>query len=362
MNRLSAYLVRLFFRETVALLAVVLGLLFLVQCLKIFDVISVQGQDLWTLVGQALLGMPPLAIVLVYVCMGIGMVRALNALQRSQELHIIHANRKLGSLFGAIAIFTGVGALFVLLISNFIEPLANRRLDDWAASVAADIVGRTLTPHRFSQVVPGVTVVIGGREGTGHIIDFFADDRRDPEMRHTYIAKTATVATDSDGYVLELHDGAIQYLSDDKDFSEISFKKYNVTLNKLTEPLENRDQLGERDSADLIAGAASTASWTPDIVRRLVDRFAEGLRAISMCVFIAGLAAFPHARRGKGRIPLEMVPLIVAFVESGITTYAPGAAVVKLLAGPVVVLLVAVAVLLYRLRVFQPLNARMKPA
>jgi len=362
MNRLSAYLVRLFFRETFALLGVVLGLLFLVQCLKIFDIISVQGQNLWTLIGQALLGMPPLAIVLVYVCMGIGLVRGLNALQRSQELHIIHANRKLGSLFGAIAIFSAIGALCVLLISNFIEPAANRRLNDWAASVAADIVGRTLTPHRFSQVVSGVTVVIGGREGTGHIIDFFADDRRDPDMRHTYIAKTATVATDSDGYVLELHDGAIQYLSGENDFSEISFKKYNVTLSKLTEPLENRDQLAERDSADLIAEGSRTGTWTSDMIRRLVDRFAEGLRAISMCVFIAALAAFPHARRGKGRLPLEVIPLIVAFVESGITTYLPGSEVVKLLAGPTVVLIGAAIVLLYRLRVFQPVSPRLRPA
>jgi lipopolysaccharide export system permease protein len=362
MNRLSVYLVRLFFRETLALMAVVLGLLFLVQCLKIFDIISVQGQNLWTLVGQALLGMPPLAIVLVYVCMGIGLVRGLGALQRSQELHIIHTNRKLGSLFGAIAMFAAGGTLFVLLISNFIEPAANRRLNDWAASVAADIVGRTLTPHRFSQVVSGVTVVIGGREGTGHIVDFFADDRRDPDMRHTYIAKTATVATDTDGYVLELHDGAIQYLSSDKDFSEISFKKYNVTLNKLTEPLENRDQLAERDTADLVLSAVRSGNWAPDTIRRLIDRFSEGLRAISMCAFIAGLAAFPHARRGKGRMPLEAVPLIVAFVESGINTYSPGTEAEKLLAGPLVMLLLASLILLYRLRVFHPSPTRLRLA
>ena len=37
MSRLSSYLVRLFARESVSLLAVMLGLLFLVQCLKIFQ-------------------------------------------------------------------------------------------------------------------------------------------------------------------------------------------------------------------------------------------------------------------------------------------------------------------------------------
>ena len=55
MNRLSLYLVRLFARQTLALLGVMLGLLFLVQCLKIFDLISVQGQDLLTLFGGIIL-------------------------------------------------------------------------------------------------------------------------------------------------------------------------------------------------------------------------------------------------------------------------------------------------------------------
>ena len=47
--------------------------------------------------------------------------------------------------------------------------------------------------------------------------------------------------------------------------------------------------------------APATGGWTPDMIRRLVDRMAEGLRAISMCVFMAALALFPHARRGRGR-------------------------------------------------------------
>ena len=162
--------------------------------------------------------------------------------------------------------------------------------------------------------------------------------------------------------MLELHDGAIQYLSSDKDFSEISFKKYNVTLNKLTEPLENRDQLAERDTADLVLSAVRSGNWAPDTIRRLIDRFSEGLRAISMCAFIAGLAAFPHARRGKGRVPLEAVPLIVAFVESGINTYSPGTEAEKLLAGPLVMLLLASLILLYRLRVFHPSPTRLRLA
>jgi lipopolysaccharide export system permease protein len=349
MNRLSTYLVRLFFRQTLALLIVMLGLLLLFRCLAIFDIVAGQGQNLWTLIGQALLGMPPFAIVITNVCMGIGMARALGMLQRSHELHIIHANRQLGAMFGGIAAFALIGAIVVLMVSNFVGPWASRALDNWGASVAADIVGRTLTPHRFSQVVPGVTVVIGGREGTGNLTDFFTDDRRDPEMRRSYIAKTAHVAADSNGYVLEMHDGAIQYLSPERGFSEISFKTYDIGLEKLTQPIENRDDLGRLTTSEIVAKALP-GGWSADAVLRVVGRMAEGFRVISMCLFMGAIAGFPHARRGRTFLPMELVPLLVAYVDKTITSNLPVPELAQQVAGPTAVLLAGLVLLGFRLR------------
>ena len=163
MKRLTGYLVRSFASDTIALLAIVSTLLWLVQCLRIFDVVSVQGQGLLTLAGQALLSMPALIVAFLYVSMGIGLARALKALQSNSELHIIHSSLQVPALLKATATFAALGALCVMAFSNFVEPQANHRLSAWSASIAADLVGRTLTPHRFTQMVPGVVVIIGGR-------------------------------------------------------------------------------------------------------------------------------------------------------------------------------------------------------
>ena len=356
MNRLSLYLVRLFSREALALLGIMLGLLFLVQCLKIFDVVVVQGQNILTLVGQVALSMPPLAIVIAYVCMGIGIVRGFSALQGSQELHILHASRQLKAIFSGVATFAIGGAVIVLFLSNIVQPWSSHRLNDWVASVAADIVGRTLTPHRVSQVVPGITIFIGGRQGTGNISEFFADDRRDPEMRRTYSAKTARIAADADkNYVLELHDGTLQYLSDKGDFSEISFKTYNIGLNKLTEQVENHDNLAETTSWELVQAGLASGQWPADVVHRLLERMAEGLRTISMCVFMAALMAFPNARRRRPRFPRELLPLIVAYADKTISGFS-GDSNWGLYAGPLTVLIVGLVILIVRLRVI-PLPA-----
>ena len=353
MNRLSIYLFRLFTRQTLGLLGVMAGLLFLVQCLKIFDVVVVQGQNFWTLVGQALLSMPPLEIVLANVCMGIGIVRAFAELQASQELHVMHANRQLGALLGGVVLFACTGSVAVLLFSNFVEPWSNRRLNDWAASIAADVVGRTLTPHRVSEVIPGVTVLIGGREGVGNITDFFADDRRDQAMRRTYSAKTAKVAADENGYVLQLNDGTVQYLSTAKDFSQIAFKSYNIGLNRLATQISNPDDFAESTSWDLIATALRTHDWPSEVVTTLVERFSDGLRALGMAVFIASLLVLPNGRRGR-QLPLELLPILAAYADKAVTGFISGPEIAMSLLGPVALLVLGLVILTFRLR---PLGA-----
>ena len=104
MKRLTAYLSRLFVTDALILFGVVCVLLWLVNCLRSFDVVAVKGQGLWTLAFQALLTMPPLVGAFFYVCVGIGLARALQALQANKELHIIHAGHGLRSLWAATAV------------------------------------------------------------------------------------------------------------------------------------------------------------------------------------------------------------------------------------------------------------------
>jgi lipopolysaccharide export system permease protein len=351
---MSAYLVRLFTKEALQLFAVTLTLIWVIQWLRIFDVVSAKGQSLLTLFGQALLTMPPLAVVFLYVCMGIGLGRVFRALQANHELHIIHSNRREGAVLGAVGVYAAMGTVLVLLLSNFVQPMAARRLDLWSASIAADLVGRSLTPHTFTEMVPGVVLVIGGRDHTGEITDFFADDRRDPAMRRTYIAQTATLAEDQTGYILQLHNGSLQYTGADSALSQISFGSYNVPLQKLTGPSNDSSQLADRDSLDLIREGIATNTWDYAVVRALVERFGEGLRVIAMCLFVAAIAAFPHARRNRFTAPIEIVVLAVAFIERGLSTYLPVPPAYSPLSGAVLMLVLALVVLTYRLRLLHP--------
>lgn len=357
MTRLSLYLARLFALDAIALFAVAMFLLFLIQCLRIFDVVSVKGQSFLTLLGQALLTMPSLTVVFLYVCVGIGLGRALRNMQSSSELHIIHSSNRLSALLGAVGIYTGVSAALVLLISNVVEPYTTRQFNNWSASVTADLVGRTLRPHRFAEVVPGVNMVIGGRQGDGNLTDFFADDNRSAEARRTYIARSAIVAEDDEGYVLQLFDGSIQYMSDDFQFSQVAFERYDLAMERLTGPTEYRSTLAERNSIELVAEGLATGSWSGDVLALLSKRLGEAVRVIAICVFVTALAAFPHGRRGR-EMPLELVVLGAAFLERGVASLPMIIDRYGALAGTSVLLAASLIALLYRLRVHAPVWRR----
>lgn len=344
MKRLTAYLVKQFSISALAFFLVALSLVWLTQTLRLFDLVSAKGQDMLTLAGQSVLTTPPIIIIFFYACWGIGMVRTLGGLQASQELHAIHSGHRLSAIYNAAMIFAGLGAAFVLLISNFVEPMAHKRLGEWQASIAADLVGRTLSPNRFTQIAPGVVLLIGGRGADGEIDKFFADDRRDPDMRRTYVAETASVAEDEQGYVLQLRNGSLQYGSDSGRFSEISFGVYEIALDQLTQPIAEDGGISDKTSIELLQ-EGMRAGFSPEAERRLGERLAEGLRVVSVCLLVYALAGFPHARRGRMEFPLELGVLLIAFGERAVSTYAPGPSFIAPFTGSAAVLVLAMAML-----------------
>lgn len=323
MKRLTAYLARLFVTDALILFGVVCFLLWLVNCLRSFDVVSVKGQGLLTLAMQGLLTMPPLATAFFYVCIGIGLARALQALQTNRELHIIHTSYGLGSLWRATAVVAGAGVVGVLLLSNFLEPYTNRRLNLLSASVAADLVSSTLKPGRFTQATPGVVLLIGGRSGDGEIQEFFADDRRDPLVRRTYVAESARVSTDGENYVIELRNGSLKNTEPDGRFSEITFGRYDISVELLSAPIGEPDPTYEKNSATLIAEAWASGDWSISLFTILGNRAAEGLRVIGICMLVLAMSGFPTGRRSRFNMPMEAVVLLIAFGERGLSAYSP---------------------------------------
>jgi lipopolysaccharide export system permease protein len=345
MSRLGTYLTRLFVVEALALTSIVVFLLYLVQSLRMFDLVSAKGQDLLTLAGQAALVMPAVAVVFLYVCIGIGLARALRALELSRQLVVIHTIPRLKAIFGAIAVYTSIFTVVVLALAHVFGPLADQRRYEWSASIAVDLVSRALLPHRFAEIVPGVTVVIGGRQGIGQITEFFADDRRDPKRRQTFTADEALIMRTDAGYILQLTNGEIRYIDANGGFSEVSFNRYDLSLTLFGEGVEG----GARTSLSFINEALSTGDWSK-ATPVLIERTSDGIRVIGICALIAALAMFPGTGRRRFSVPLELVALGLAFIERGVSATLQPVSVLAPMSGSVGLIIAAALIFLMRLK------------
>lgn len=354
MARLSRYLIRLFTSEAMTLFAVAFFLLFLIQCLASFGLIAERGQSLLTLLGQVTLRMTGPGIVFFYVCIGIGLGRALRGLQDRSELQVIHASVLAGRLLRAVLIYAFGGAALVLTLTHLIDPISVRTTNNWSASIAADLVSRSMIPHRFTEVVDGVSLIIGSRDSQGEITDFFADDSRSQDSRRTYFAQSALITRDEEGYVLRMRDGAIQQLSKDGRISEVSFARYDLALDELTGAVEASEGLAATSSIDIVRSALAAGEWSRIQTETLTRRSVEGLRVVAICLFVAALALFPNGNRRRFSLPIELWVLAAAFVERGTSSYAPLPEPLDSTIGPLLLTLVALIILTIRFRFFLP--------
>ena len=126
----------------------------------------------------------------------------------------------------------------MLSLTHIWGPISDQRRYEWSASIAVDLVSRALMPHRFAEVVPGVTMVIGGREGIGRITDFFADDGRNPERRQTFTSRASADHAHRRGLHPPAEDGEVRNLDGDGAYSEISFDRYDLSLTLFSEDIQ----------------------------------------------------------------------------------------------------------------------------
>ena len=325
MDRLSRYLQGQFFAQALTIFAAGGALIWLMQLLRLFDLVSAKGQNFLTLMGQSALTTPTFARSILYVCFAIGLVRGLRALQASRELHTIHAAQRTKSLWRAIISFTLIGAAAVTLVANWIEPNARRISADWSAEIAADIVGRALVPGRFTEIENGLVFSISDRRRDGTLVDFFFDDTTN-ETRRTYFAETASVFQDETGYQLILNNGAIQYESaGQQGLSQIRFAQYHISLASLLDATAATRGPDQFDSVTLLAAVAA-GEQGPRVVKLVNERLADTLRALAICALAAALSAYPDGGRGRRRMPIELIVLLVAFAEQAISAFSGGGA------------------------------------
>jgi lipopolysaccharide export system permease protein len=233
---IDRYIFRTVFGAFLLILISLTGIIWITHALREIDLITNQGQTILVFLGITGLLIPILAQVIAPIAFVIAVVYAIDKLNGDAELVVMNAAGmspwRLFRPFLAAAVTVGV---LVGFISAYLSPSLQRELRDRATRVRTDLVTNIVQPGRFLTIEGGLTFHIRERRSNGELSGILIDDRRNPEMRSTFLAEQGSIVKKDGGTFLLLENGSIQRLEKGRFEPRIVlFERYAFDLSRFT--------------------------------------------------------------------------------------------------------------------------------
>jgi lipopolysaccharide export system permease protein len=231
---------RYLFRQTglvfLGALLVLTGVVWITQALRQFDLVTAQGQTLWTFVIITGLALPSLALVVAPVALFGAIAYTLNRLNADSEMAAITASgaaplqvmRPFLTLAVIVSIVVGILSLSAI-------PASLRVLRDMVTQIRADVVVNVLREGTFTTLDEGITLHMRARGNGGALLGLFVEDNRNPAQRLAYIAEQGRVVETDEGTFLVLEKGSVQRQTPNDVTAIVVFERYAFDLSPLAE-------------------------------------------------------------------------------------------------------------------------------
>ena len=229
-------------------------MVWLSQALRQFDLVTANGQTLWTFFFVSALLVPALVSIVLPVSLLISVIYAFTRLNGDSELVVINSSGA-----GQLTVLTPVVligiivSLMVASMSLYFAPLSLRAWQTLITNVRSDVITSVLKPGQFLAPVPGLTIHIRSRDPDGTLHGVFVSDDREAGQTSTYLAERGAVINNALGVFMIMNNGNIQQRSKvDNSISMIEFSSYAFDLSSFRSSSTTPQlQPGERDTGYL---------------------------------------------------------------------------------------------------------------
>lgn len=255
---LDRYIFRLTTVAFLGSLAVLTGVVWITQALREFDIVTTQGQTIWTFLIVTGLALPSLALIVMPIALFGAIIWALNKLNADSELAVMAGSGVTPiRLMRPLLLLSVIVAIMVGILSSTAIPASLRELREIVTQIRADVVVNILREGGFNSMGNGLTVHIRERTPQGSLLGIFVYDERDKTENNTYIAQRGRVLENESGTFLVLEDGMVQrHDTKSNNVPMVAFERYAFDLSPLTGSGEDVTyKPRERYTADL---------WKPD--------------------------------------------------------------------------------------------------
>ena len=207
-------------------------MVWLSQALRQFDLVTANGQSVWTFVYVSTLLVPALVTIVLPVALLIAVIYAFTNLNGDSELIVVNSSG--ASQMTVLRPVLAIGIIVTLLVaamSLYFAPLSLRAWQTLITTVRSDILTSVLQPGQFMQPVGGLTIHIRRRDPDGTLHGIFVSDDRDAGQTSTYLAERGAVIDNPLGVFMLMNNGTIQQRSKvDQSISMIEFSSYAFDL------------------------------------------------------------------------------------------------------------------------------------
>ncbi|WP_112323869.1 LptF/LptG family permease [Oceanibium sediminis] len=359
MAQLDRYILRQTLTAFLFFCLILAGVIWLTQAVRLIDTVLSSGQSIFVLFEFSLLVLPRVLSMVVPLSGFAAAIYIVNKLYSEAELVVMMtAGQSPLALARPLIWFGLLIAALTLVITNFLAPLGELRLEQNRAAIRSELANALIREGVFIHPTDALTIFIRRAREDGQMEGLFLHDGRDPTTPVTYSAEKAVLLRDGDEARLVMNNGvALTFSVANRILARVRFQDFTFDLSDLVA----RDGSGPDRASNMM-------TWQllfPDADVRALERYDRGTflatgherivfgvhAALLPVLAIAVMLTGGYQRRGFGR-------RVVMAVLAGVLLITAGLAVKGLVTGepalwpvsyaPAVLALIGTAYLLRR--------------
>lgn len=312
MSGLTRYVLRQTLILTLAFTLVFSAAVWLVQSLRLIDLIVNRGLSLGLFLKLAMLILPRFVEIVLPIAIFLAVLFSYNRLISESELIVMRASGLSQMTLARPALILAFGGLVVLLaLSTYLLPASFRAFKDLQFQIRGRFASALIQEGVFNTISDRFSVYIRTRDRHGELGGILIHDMRDPKKPVTLLAERGALVDGPEGpRVLMVNGSRQQYELETGKLNVLSFDRYTLELagGKEASPARGREA-EELYFHELLAGA-SAANLMAELNLRIVTPFDALVLAL---IPLACLLSGDFNRRGQSRRILTATILAMLF-------------------------------------------------
>lgn len=308
MNLVERYIFRRMFEFAAIALAILTLVILTTQLLNHIGFLVESRQSFLTLVTLALMLVPTVLVAIAPFAFLVGAIVILDAMNADSELAVIEAaGAGPATYIRPVFLLAALTAALCFVVSVWVEPLANRKVRDIAATANADLVRAAVRAGEFKEIEDGLFISVDSFGAEGELLGVFIVDRRTSERTSYIHARSGQLAPVKGGGFLLLTNGEMQSDSEPGKLSSIRFQTLSLDLFTYRGRMGVNYSPRQYHTGDLLAldPASAEPGFPPDKVAKEINRrFTDWLYPLAFAPLLIVFGGGARSMRSRQRILL----------------------------------------------------------